>query len=301
MIAAVTGSTGFVGKNLSAYLSLHGIDVFSLSRNDLSRSEIPLPSVDAVIHLAGLAHDLGNIVTNSEYFEVNYQLTKRVYDAFLDSDAKAFIYVSSIKAVAESLADVLTEETEARPTTSYGLSKRAAEKYIQSAENPEGKRFYILRPCMIHGPGNKGNLNSLFKFISKGYPYPFGAFENRRSFLSIENLCFVVHELLKSEIASGVYHLADDESLPPSTVVKIIGEVVGIRPRIWPVPPSIVKIAARLGDFFRLPFDSSSLGKVTERNEVSNSRVKKALGKNLPVDARTGLKRTIEWFRNASL
>ena len=301
MIAAVTGSTGFVGKNLSAYLSLHGIDVFSLSRNDLSRSEIPLPSVDAVIHLAGLAHDLGNIVRDSEYFEVNYELTKRIYDAFLDSDAKAFIYVSSIKAVAESLADVLTEETEARPTTSYGLSKRAAEKYIQSAENPEGKRFYILRPCMIHGPGNKGNLNSLFKFISKGYPYPFGAFENRRSFLSIENLCFVVHELLKSEIASGVYHLADDESLPPSTVVKIIGEVVGIQPRIWPVPPSLVKIAGRLGDVFSLPLNSTRLGRLTERSEVSNARIKKVLGKNLPVDARTGLKRTIEWFRNASL
>jgi len=301
VIAAITGSTGFVGKHLSVYLSLRGINVLNLTRDDLSKPDIVLPSADTVIHLAGLAHDLGEVARECQYFKVNYELTKRIYDAFLNSDAKTFIFVSSIKAVAESSSVVLTEEAESHPVTPYGLSKRAAEKYIQSALSHEGKRFYILRPCMIHGPGAKGNLNILYKFIARGYPYPFGAFENPRSFLSIENLCFVAHELLSGEVAAGVYNIADDESLLTSTVVEMIGEVAGICPRIWRLPLSFVKIAARLGDVFNLPLDSTSFGKLTERNEVSNARIKEALGKNLPVEARAGLRRTLEWFQTVSL
>ena len=88
--------------------------------------------------------------------------------------------------------------------------------YILSKEIPKGKRVYILRPCMIHGPGNKGNLNLLYQLVSKGLPWPLGGFQNQRSFLSVENLCFVIKELLENEsIPSGVYQVADDEHCLP--------------------------------------------------------------------------------------
>jgi len=85
-----------------------------------------------------------------------------------------------------------------------------AEQYILSQPIPEGKRVYILRPCMIHGPGNKGNLNLLYSLVTKGFPWPLGLFENSRSYLSIENLCFIIKELIdREDIPSGVYNVAN--------------------------------------------------------------------------------------------
>ncbi|MDP4679990.1 MAG: nucleoside-diphosphate-sugar epimerase, partial [Cyclobacteriaceae bacterium] len=99
------------------------------------------------------------------------------------------------------------------------------EEYIQSQPLPQGKSYYILRPCMIHGPGNKGNLNLLYKLISNGIPYPLAAFENKRSFLSVENLCFVIRELLeRDDIPSGIYNVSDDEVLSSNTLIKLIAK-----------------------------------------------------------------------------
>ena len=111
--------------------------------------------------------------------------------AFLSSDAKIFITLSSVKAVKDFLDFDLTEDIEATPISIYGQSKLTAEKYLQTKLfNLTYKRVHILRPCMIHGPGNKGNLNLLYSVISKGFPWPLGAFDNKRSFCSIENFSF---------------------------------------------------------------------------------------------------------------
>jgi nucleoside-diphosphate-sugar epimerase len=114
-----------------------------------------------------------------------------LYDQFLQSKAKKFIYISCVKAAADTVDGVLTEDVLPNPVTAYGKSKLMAENYI-SANIPADKQVYILRSCMIHGPGNKGNLNLLHGIVKKGISYPFGAFKNVRSFLSIENICFVI-------------------------------------------------------------------------------------------------------------
>src|SRR5690606_31466401 len=102
-----------------------------------------------------------------------------LYDWYLKSKATKFIYASSVKAIADSVEGELTEDTPARPLTAYGISKLKAEEYIQQLSlGMTSKAFYILRPCMVHGPGNKGNLNLLYKFVTKGIPYPLGAFNN---------------------------------------------------------------------------------------------------------------------------
>ena len=74
---------------------------------------------------------------------------------------------------------------------------------------------------MIHGPNNKGNLNLLYSFVKKNIPYPFGSFENKRSFVSIDNLCFVIKELIENkEIPSGVYNISDDQTLSTNELVR---------------------------------------------------------------------------------
>src|SRR5690606_27975560 len=109
------------------------------------------------------------------------------------------------------------------PLTPYGKSKLEAELYLLAQKLPERKRLFIIRPCMIHGPGNKGNLNLLYKVVEKGIPWPLAAFHNERSFLSIDNLSFLIEKMLMhTDLASGVYNFADDDALSTNSLVKLI-------------------------------------------------------------------------------
>ena len=184
----ITGIHGFVGSNLvialREYHALYGLDIITpekegvvktFSWKDIETTSFPmqfLPKFDAIIHLAGKAHDTKNQSASQVYFDINTGLTQKIFDFFLESSAKRFIFFSSVKAAADSVVgDMLTEDVIPTPVGPYGESKIAAEEYILSKLRSEhgelkvamqrDKRVYILRPCMIHGPGNKGNLNLL--------------------------------------------------------------------------------------------------------------------------------------------
>ena len=287
MKIAITGVTGFVGQNLARYLS--DIDVLGVSREakglNISYPELSLNIFNkqkAFIHLAGKAHDLKKTSDDKEYFEVNTELTKRLFDQFLESDCEIFIYMSSVKAVADQANGILTEDVKPNPLTVYGKSKLAAEEYILSRNNLKNKRVYILRPCMIHGPNNKGNLNLLYSFVSKGIPYPFGKYFNKRSFVSIDNLCFIINELIdNNKIESGIYNIADDVSLSTIDLVRIISEVLNKPTRIIKLPKLFVRFLAKVGDFLPILINSERLQKLTENYEISNSKIKKAIQKKI--------------------
>lgn len=286
----LTGSTGFVGDNLTKFLSSY--DFFNYKKGNL-----PYVIQDAVIHLAGKAHDLKRVSSSDEYYKVNTDLTKGVFDAFIESKAKVFITLSSVKAVLDEIDSELTEEVIPNPVTHYGKSKLLAEQYILSLPIPEDKRVYILRPCMIHGPGNKGNLNLLYRLVSKGLPWPLGLFENSRSYLSIENLCFIITELIEREdIPSGVYNVADDLPVSTNEVIRMIAESKGKKASILNLNKNFIKAVARAGDILKLPLNSERLQKLTESYVVSNNKLKVALGKPLPVSSREGLIRTFQSF-----
>lgn len=297
MIVGVTGATGFVGSNLIEYLENNSsYEIISLNR-PLDPGKIFSDNYHAIVHLAGKAHDLKKSSNTEEYYKVNYELTKSLYDAFLASSADKFIFVSSVKAAADSIDVPLTEEHIPAPLTDYGKSKLLAEQYIQSIPLPKWKSFHILRPCMIHGPGNKGNLNLLYNFVSKGLPYPLAAFENKRSFLSVENLCFVIKELIERDnIPSGVYHVADDEALSTNELVTILSESLNKSPKLWQIPVGIIKSVAKMGDRLKLPLNSERLSKLTENYVVSNAKIKEVLGKELPLSAREGIGVTARSF-----
>jgi nucleoside-diphosphate-sugar epimerase len=171
-----------------------------------------------------------------------------------------------------------------------------AEEYIQNQELPTGKFYYILRPCMIHGVGNKGNLNLLYNFVDKGIPYPLAAFGNKRSFLTVENLCFVVENLLRKEIPSGIYQVADDEPLSTNEVVKILASSLNKKPILWAIPTTLVRLIAKFGDIIGLPLNTERLNKMTDNYIVSNKRIKDALGISFPISAKEGMLRTAKSF-----
>lgn len=287
----LTGSSGFIGNSILKYFGADNI--FQYKRGDNFKFDLAA----TIIHLAGKAHDLKRISNSDEYYKVNTDFTKQIFDAFLVSDVKVFITLSSVKAVADEVEDYLTEEHIANPITHYGKSKLLAEQYILSKQIPEGKRVYILRPCMIHGPGNKGNLNLLYKIVRNGLPWPLGVFENKRSFCSIDNLCFIIRELIANDqIPSGVYNIADDQPISTNELINLISVRLGKKPRIWNVPQSLIKSFSKIGDLLRLPLNSERLSKLTETYIVSNNKIKNAINKQLPISAKDGLIKTFNSF-----
>lgn len=279
----MTGSHGFVGSNLIEALS----GEHEILRWD-ARADRTLPDADAVIHLAGLAHDTSHTTEAEKYYEVNTELTKKIYDRFLESTAKIFIFFSSIKAQDGD--------------TAYAVSKREAELAISQKEEfrrKRGKKVYILRPCMIHGPGNKGNLNLLVKWVKKGMPWPLAAFENKRSFASIGNVCFIVNRLLGSDVESGTYNICDDELVSTNKLVSVICDCMGKKARLWKIPRGLVGLGAKVGDLVHLPLNSERLAKLTENYVVDNTKIKEAFGiKMMPIRALDGLKSTIRFMIN---
>ncbi len=287
----LTGSTGFIGKSFVNSFKAKQINFYNKSE----RIDIGCASI--VIHLAGKAHDMKRTSKSDEYYQANTELSNKVYDSFLESEAKIFITLSSVKAVADEIEGELTEDTIPNPITHYGKSKLLAEQYILSKEIPKGKRVYILRPTMIHGVGNKGNLNLLYKLVSKGIPWPLGAFENKRSFCSVDNLMFIFKELIEREnIPCGVYNVADDIPLSTNEVISILSKLQNRNPKIWKISKGLIVLMAKVGNVFSLPLNEERLQKLTGSYVVSNKKLLNAIGKPLPVSSTEGLLKTFQSF-----
>ena len=294
----ITGVTGFVGSNLFEYFLDENIEINACNlRNPNWITEIDLKST-AIIHLAGIAHDLKNSSNSEQYFKINTKLTQELFDFFLASNCRDFIFFSSVKAVADKSEAVVTEEMVPTPKTAYGQSKQLAEQYILNKTLPKGKRVFIIRPSMIHGPGNKGNLNLLYQLVSKGFPWPLGVFQNQRSFCGIDNVCYIIHQILEREdIPSGVYNLADDESLSTNELITLIANTRNKKVKIYFIAKKIICKIAQIGDLLHLPLTTERLDKLTENFVVSNNKIKAVLGiEKLPLSTKEGLTKTIKSF-----
>ena len=280
----ITGAYGFVGTNLCKYLAENGHECHALDIPAAKRDGVPyvsfytwdeldkLPVVDAVVHLAGKAHDLKKVASEQSYFDINVGLTEKIFAA---AKTTRFIYFSSSKADANGNA--------------YGRSKLAAEQFLNG-------RAIVLRPAMIHGPGNKGNLNLLWGIARRGLPWPLAAFENKRSFTSIGNICAAV-EALAERGTNGIYPIADDEMLSTNRLIELIAETCGKRAKLWRVPKGVMRMVAKIGDVLHLPLNTERIVKLTEDSFVNNSHLKSQLGWNrMPIRAEEGLRRTLRSF-----
>ena len=280
----ITGAYGFVGTNLCKYLAEKGHECLALDIPAAKRDGVPyasfytwdgldkLPVVDAVVHLAGKAHDLKKVASEQSYFDINVGLTEKIFAA---AKTTRFIYFSSSKADANGNA--------------YGRSKLAAEQFLNG-------RAIVLRPAMIHGPGNKGNLNLLWGIARRGLPWPLAAFENKRSFTSIANICAAV-EALCERGENGIYPIADDEMISTNRLIELIAETCGKRAKLWRVPKGVMRMVAKLGDVLHLPLNTERIVKLTEDSFINNSHLKSQLGWNrMPIRAEEGLRRTLRSF-----
>lgn len=306
----ITGISGFVGQNLYQYLKRHNELKITGTSRDKSKIEFLEKEInqtfsndellqnssnfDTYVHLSGKVHNLRDKDNEEEYIKANFELTKRFFDRFLsDEKAKKFIFLSTIHVLAENPTVTLDESYSPKPFTPYGRSKYKAEKYIRNYSRPD-KKYYILRPGMIHGPGNKGNLNTLYHLVNKGLPYPVGAINNKRSFVSIENLCFAINELIQNDVKQGLYHIADEDPVHTHDLVRKIAEIAGRKARIWSINPFLLQNLAKLGNIIPIGINEHRLNKLTHDFIISNKKIKKALDKEFPISAEEGLIRTLK-------
>ena len=311
MTILISGAYGFVGSNLSRFLVERGHRCFALDLASgeppqregprLSRpasgpyaafwtwddlAQIPGNEVDAVVHLAGKAHDLKKVSDPESYFTVNVGLTEKLWAA-CGGKVGRFVYFSSIKAVDGD--------------TPYARSKAAAEAFLEGVAGGRTE-IRVLRPCMIHGPGNKGNLNLLVQVVRKRIPWPLAAWENRRSFTSVANACAVVEALCGVAATSAalpyeVFALCDDEAVSTNRLIALIAEAMGRKARLWRLPKGLMRFVARVGDVLHLPLSTERLGKLVEDNVVDNAPLLRALGwESMPVRAEDGLRSTLKSF-----
>lgn len=290
----ITGSSGFVGTNLLYFFQ----NKYFFNKYNRHTQNINIES-EVFIHLAGKAHDLKNTSNYKEYYEVNTDFTIHIFERFLKSNASVFIYLSSVKAVADNINGCLTEESSPNPLTHYGKSKLIADKYILSKiDQHNNKRIYILRPAMIYGPNNKGNFNLLYNLIKNRIPWTLTSFENCRSFCYIENLLFVIDELItNSSIKSGIYNISDTETLSTNKIVDLIANSLSIRIIKLRINKKVIKFIAKIGDIFNLPINSEKLSKLTSNYIVSNKKILSSIEKKLPYTATEGFISTLEYFK----
>ncbi len=298
MKVLITGARGFVGQNLIQYFSAQKTPFETISLRE-GLPEIIQEDIHSFIHLAGLAHDVKKTQNDQAYDEINFGLTKELYDRFLQSSAHTFIFMSSVKAVSDEPGEeVVTELMEPQPLTAYGKSKRKAEIYLLEHQD-SNKRLIILRPCMIHGPKNKGNLNLLVQWVKSGFPYPLGSFYNERSYLGIEHLCYVIHEFVqKSHLEGGIYHVADSGYLSTSELIQLIGRVLQKEIRVLNIPQTIIRILGKFGDVLGLPLNSDRLQKLTGDYRVSNDKLRTVLKSDRIFEVSDSLEQSLKTFVN---
>jgi nucleoside-diphosphate-sugar epimerase len=254
----VTGSDGFIGRHLVPYLAGQGHQIVAASRTictegpnirsvqlpDLSRPfdwKPLLAQCNAVVHLAGIAHTFAD---DDLYDRVNHRATAAL--AATAAGCKVhLVFISSIAAQSGSFSiDELTEDDPPRPINAYGESKLAAEEAILAS----GASYTILRPVVIYGEGEKGNLATIRKIASLPIPLPFGGLSARRSVLSVQNLNSAIEMALTELRAKGETLIVADPT--PVTVADLIARYrasCGRSAWLFPVPPRWIELALKAG------------------------------------------------------
>ena len=252
----VTGASGFIGKHVSEALAKGGWRVRAASRQpdavpvvagvepvlmpDLAAPANWSPLLDGmshVLHLAGVAHAPG-MLPDEVHRRINAEAVGELAEA-ARGRVERFVLMSSVRAQAGLAADhVITEQDTPRPTDAYGRTKLEAERLLATSGVP----FAVLRPAVVYGKGVKGNIAALATLAQTPMPLPFGALDNRRSLLALENLASAIDLVLTSPRAEGeTYLVADQEPISVAELVMAMREGLGRSPHLVRVPAGAVK------------------------------------------------------------
>ncbi len=283
----VTGTGGFIG---SRFLELNrdAFDLLPVSLRETAVEAIPLEGVDAIVHLAGKAHEMKPI-PDQIYYDVNYTLTKKLAEEARKKGVPHFIYASSVKVYGDEGDVMLDERSHCAPTDAYGKSKLQAEEMLQhmSALN---FRVAIVRPPLVYGPQVKGNMIRLLQLADKNYPLPFGNISNKRSMVYLDNVIYLINTIAEQQ-ATGIFIAGDDAPVSTGYLVGTIRKYLGKPPNLLTIPGFARKLlqAVRPALYTRL------FGSYIIDNSLTNRR----LHFQPPVTTERGIEEMVEWYRQS--
>jgi len=314
----VTGASGFIGQTLCRRLQALGCRVRALIRSpregnwdetvvcELGRESPPssvLDEIDAVFHLAGVAHTWG--VPDDIYSQVNVKGTRVLLDAALEAGVERFVFFSSVKAVADPPPDCCVDESWTElPSDAYGRSKREAEESVLAAAREYGFHAVVLRPTLVYGPGVKGNLARIIRLVASGRSPPLPDTGNRRSMVHVEDLVELALTAAASPAASGQCYIAADEG-HYSTRELYLGLCVALGRSVpgWQVPAGLLRFGGRLGDLAGgllrrpLPINSAMVSRLLDSACYSGRRAMRELGWRPRHDLLASLPKMVEAWR----
>lgn len=273
----VTGATGFIGKRLLARLRAQGESCRALCRSetldqdamladlaDLAALTRACMGVDCVYHCAGYAHALSASDPNA-HWRINYEGTQNLLRAAVEAGVTRFVYLSSVKAMADPQEDCVDEDWPGEPNTPYGRAKRAAENAVLEVGAKYGLHVVILRLAMVYGWGGRGNLERMANGIRAGWFPPLPETGNRRSLVHVEDVVTAMILAMRKSVANGkTYIVADSRHYSGREIYNAIRNALGMLPVNWKVPAVLLRTGGTMGDI---------MGKLTGRSFPLNSEV----------------------------
>ena len=260
----VTGGTGFVGRHLLADLKGRGVPVIAAARDLASETDWQnlLDGVDSVVHLAAAAHGRAEVLERKQDYEtlrrVNALATERLAREAAACGAQHFVFLSTIGVCGdETSGEPITEETPPRPRSLYAASKLEAERLLGEVARETGLRVTVLRPTLVYGPGNGGNMLRLLRVARAGWPLPLASIRNRRNLTFVENLVSAVSAVLAQPQCSGTYVVCDRQALSTPQLVRGLAEGMGRSAVLFPFPVRLLRAAGRLTGFPRSRCDKA--------------------------------------------
>jgi nucleoside-diphosphate-sugar epimerase len=312
----ITGATGFVGRAVIAALRADGHTLSGTTRaadRPQGPDGVPLYRVpdfsetvdwgryvagaEVVIHLAARAHMTREEGTQAIelYRATNRDGSRRLAEAAAAAGVKRFVFMSSIKAVAEETFGVpLTELSPSAPEDAYGISKWEAEQDLAEVAARTGLELVILRPPLVYGPDVRGNLATLLKACARGWPLPLGGIDNRRSLISTANLASAVKASAFDARAAGeAFFVSDGEDISTPELVRRLARTMGREPRLISVPSPLLSLARQL------PGIGPKVRRLTGSLQIDSQAIRERLDWRPPLSLDAGLAETAAWYSAA--
>ena len=280
----ISGSSGFVGKNITKLNPKSEFYCYN-RKNNIKINQ------DFIFHFAGLAHDISGQKKDDLYIRSNTDLTIDIFNEFLKSSAKVFVFLSTIKVLGQ-YENIIVEDSIPKQQSIYGLSKFNAEQYLLSKKIPSDKKVYVLRSSLIYGEEPKGNLKLLKKYVNFNLPWILSSFDNKISLLDIRNLNFILNKLCESynNIPSGIYNVSDDNPIKVKELVRCLASAMNKRIFFCSIKKSYLNLIFNIGSTLKLPIlNKSSFYKLTKNTIVNISKIKKVLNAKLPYTTKNSI------------
>ena len=280
-----TGASGFLGNSVRPLLArTYEVVTVGLSSQDDYTVNIAKETpelrerYDVVLHAAGKAHSVPKTEAERQvFFDVNLQGTKNLCAALEKVGVpRAFVFISTVAVYGCDYGENITEEHPLNGTTSYAVSKRLAEEYLQKWCYEHNVILGIIRPSLIAGPNPPGNLGAMIKGIRRGRYLSIAGSKARKSVLMVEDIATLVPLLAEK---GGIYNVCDSYQPTFRELEMIVCNQLG-KPLPMSIPYWMAKCMALLGDCLgkKAPINSLKLKKITKSLTFSNEKAVRELG-----------------------